>query len=93
MDAKEKVQDAVQPTNDQNFKDELRPLFLDLPDHTLQDHTKSPEEQLEQINYNGPENSDAGGDQSDTIIRVQDITNFPADREAGKAISTYPFVI
>jgi len=92
-DATETVKDAAQPTNDQNFEDELKRLFLDLSDHILQDHAKSPEEQREQINYNGPENSDAGGDPSDTIIPMEDITSFPADREAGKAISTYPFIV
>jgi len=93
LDATEKATGAAQATNDQNFEDELRRLFLDLSDHTLQDYAKSPEEQREQINYNGPENSDAAGIPSDTIIPVEDITSFPADREAGKAISTYLFVI
>ena len=93
LDATEKATDAAQPRNDQNFEDELRHLFLDLPDHTLQDYAKSPEEQREQIYYNGPENSDAAGIPSHTIIPMEDITSFPVDREAGKAISTYPFVI
>jgi len=46
-DATEEVKDAAQPTNDQKFEDELRRLFLDLPDHTIQNHAKSPEEQQE----------------------------------------------
>ena len=41
-DATEKAKDAAQPRNDQNFEDKLRRLFLHLPDHTLQDHAKSP---------------------------------------------------
>jgi len=92
-DATEKVKDAAQPRNDQKFKNELRGLFLDLPDHTIQNHAKSPEEQQDQINYNGPENSDSEGDPSETIIPMEHVTSFPVDREVGKVISTYPFVI
>jgi len=93
LDSTEKATEAAQAMNNQNFEDELRRLFLDLPDHTLQDYAKSPEEQREQIYYNIPENSDAVGIPSDTILAMEDITSFPVDREAGKAISTYPFVI
>jgi len=46
-DATEKATDAAQATNNHNFKDELRHLFLHLPDLTLQVYAKSPEEQRE----------------------------------------------
>jgi len=78
--------DVAQATNDQNFEDELKRCFLDLLDLTLQDYAKSPEEQREQIYYNGPENSEVAGIPLETIIPMEDLTSFPADRVAGKAI-------
>ena len=83
--------DATRSPNNQSFEDELRQLFSEFVDFTpAEDGHKPQQAQSEEITYHHDnENVDREGTESDT---VKPIEHFPSDRQAGKAITAYPFV-
>jgi len=84
--------DARQPPHCQGFEVELGRLFSEFPDFFPTNEALERTDYVDITHGIDTDNEDAEALPSDMNESIEDLTSFPADRQAGKAISASPFI-